>query len=424
MHQPSGPVPPVLLLSLDWLRPKDPRVTLGHASILARLQAVEGLAVSSLSRAVNSPHFDRDALLRDVLQILRRREEDSVLAVGVYVWNDPVVRWLLSEVRRAGFVGRIILGGPQVSYAEPGIAGAYPEADLLVRGYGEDALARLLVPGEDPSTVPGVTGPGLPDAGLPAAVDLDTLPSPVLSRMVPVTPFMRWETQRGCVYQCSFCQHREAGARLRKSTLSSVRVAREIEALVAGGARDIAVLDPIFNSNPEAVAILRRFRELGYTGRLSLQSRFEMLSEDFLDACEGLDVRLEFGLQTVQDSEMRAVKRINRLERVEGAMAELARRGLDYEVSLIYGLPTQTLASFEDTVRWCLDRGVPTLKAFPLMLLRGTGLDRDRDRWGLVESEDEIPVVVESDSFTRAEWEEMRRIAECLEGRERLRGAA
>ncbi len=57
------------------------------------------------------------------------------------------------------------------------------------------------------------------------------------------------------------------------------------------------------------------------------------------------------------------------------------------------------------------------------MLLRGTGLDRDRSTWGLVESRDPIPVVIESDSFTRAEWEEMRCLAGSLEV-DHQRGAA
>lgn len=97
---------------------------------------------------------------------------------------------------------------------------------------------------------------------------------------------------------------------------------------------------------------------------------------------------------------------------------------MPFEVSLIYGLPTQTLASFQETVRWCQDRGVPVLKAFPLMLLRGTDLDRQRDTWRLVESIGPIPVVVESDSFTRSEWEQMRDLAERLVDGRAARGAA
>lgn len=401
----------VVLVALDWIRGKDPRMTLGHASLLARLAIVPGLLVHSVSRAVNAPDFSREALLEAILSVAW---PGCDLAVGAYVWNEAIVQWLLPELCRAGFRGRIIVGGPQVSYAPPGVASHYPDADVLVRGYGEDALAALLT-GVQPAEIPGVVVRGGPDSGLPAAIDLSQLPSPILTGTLPVQPFMRWETQRGCIYTCSFCQHRESGARLRHHELANQRIAGEVTALVRGGAREIAVLDPIFNSHAAAADILGRFRAARYTGRLSLQCRFELITDEFLDACAGLDIALEFGLQTTQPAEMRAVQRHNDLVRVDSAITRLQARDIPFEVSLIYGLPNQTVHSFRASVDWCRDRGVSAIRAFPLMLLRGTALEQQRTRWGLVESSDPIPVVVQSDSFNQAEWLTMSADADQLE---------
>lgn len=412
---------PLVLLSLDWRRPKDPRTSLGHASLLARLSTVRDLVVHPVQHAVNDPAFDLEALFGTVLATLLCNHAD--LAIGVYVWNESVVANLLRMLRSAGYTGRIILGGPQISYAPAGVASLYPEADVLIRGYGEDALAAVVM-APSPTAIPGVVWRGEADAGQVATVALEDLPSPILSGTLPVQPFMRWETQRGCIYSCSFCQHREAGARLARHTLASRRVAAEVEALVAGGAVDIAVLDPIFQTNPDAEAILRRFAYLGYSGRLSLQARFELLNDRFLDACADLDVRLEFGLQTTQRSEMRAVRRINRLDRVDAAIHALHRRRISFEVSLIYGLPTQTLESFQASVAWCQERGVPVVRAFPLMLLRGTALDRQREIWGLQEGPGPIPVVVQSNSFSRQDWREMQSIATGLATESGIREAA
>jgi len=411
----------VVLLSLDWRRAKDPRTSLAHASLRARLEQVPDLEVVSIRRAVNAPGFSRDEVLAAVRAELAVKATE--LAVGVYVWNEHCVRWLLDALRAQGFSGRIILGGPQISYAPAGVAARYPAADLLIRGYGEDALAAVLT-GRPPRSIPGVLRPVAPDSGLPAAVDLGALPSPILSGVLPVTPFMRWETQRGCIYRCAFCQHREPGARLRRRALPLERVLAEVGALVEGGAQDIAVLDPIFNSGPHAADILGAFTARGYRGRLSLQARFELLDDAFLDACAGLDCVLEFGLQTVQPDEMAAIGRINKLDRVEAAIAALHRRGQPFEVSLIYGLPNQTLDSFRATVAWCRERGVPVIRAFPLMLLRGTELSRQRRRWGLVQSDDPVPVVVESHSFRRQDWQQMAALAAELNEQQLLRGAA
>lgn len=402
----------LVLLSLDWIRPKDPRTSLGHASLLARLAAVPDLVVIPVAFAVNDPATTRSGVLAAVMAAIRGSRAD--IAIGAYVWNEPVVQWLLPALRRSCFEGRIILGGPQISYATAGIDRTYPDADIFIRGYAEDALAAVVAT-DAPVDLVGVSRRGHDVSELPAAVDLQGLPSPFLGGGLPPSGFVRWETQRGCIYSCSFCQHRESGSRLRQNLLAPARTAAEIDRFVRGGARDIAVLDPIFHSNPAAVDVLRRFGEGGFSGRISLQSRFELIDDEFLDACAGLDVRLEFGLQTVQRAEMRAVGRMNDLAKADAVIAALHRRGIAFEVSLIYGLPEQTLASFEASIRWCQERGVAALKAFPLMLLRGTGLDRDRARWGLAESDDEIPVVNASSSFSNEEWLAMQAVTELLD---------
>jgi len=139
-----------------------------------------------------------------------------------------------------------------------------------------------------------------------------------------------------------------------------------------------------------------------------------MINEEFLAAVDGQRVRLEFGLQTIHSNEGKAVRRFNNMRLVDEALMKVISLGLPFEVSLIFGLPDQTLESFEDSVRHCLDLGVPTIKAFPLMLLRGTDLERDRDDWGLVENDELIPAVVASNSFGPAEQRRMAALSEAL----------
>ena len=138
------------------------------------------------------------------------------------------------------------------------------------------------------------------------------------------------------------------------------------------------------------------------------------MTDEFLDALEGLDVRLEFGLQTIHAAEAKAVSRPNRVAKVDRVLSDVVRRGIPAEVSLIFGLPLQTLESFVESVDHCLQLGVKVLKAFPLILLRGTGLERDRTRWELQENESAIPAVVASSTFDRADWQRMASISEAL----------
>jgi radical SAM superfamily enzyme YgiQ (UPF0313 family) len=407
----------IVLVDLPWQRPKDPKMSMGHASLVAALQARSNVDLKSVVIPANTPKQDANALAARILEHAAGASRVDI-GIGVYVWNERLVRLLLAALRTKGFRGRIILGGPQISYSRQGLEVLHPEADVFVRGYGEEALCELVQhPGR---LVEGVHFAGALDMCSHAAIAPASLPSPWLSGVDSPfqQQFVRWETQRGCPMRCSFCQHKEAGC-LRHRALARDRILAEVDYLCAAGVSEVAVIDPIFNLAPHAVEVLERFAARGFQGRLSLQCWAERIDDRFLNAAEKLEATLELGLQTIHRREAEAVRRPVNLNRIAQALARVRRRGINHEVSIIFGLPEQTLDSFIDTVAWCLDMKVPVIKAFPLMLLRGTALDQERHRWDLVESDDSIPVVVQSNTFNRRQWGLMRRISLALQRTER-----
>jgi len=406
----------VILVEMPWGRDKDPRVPLGHASILATLKMNQDIECYSVVRPINDDDFEVSELFLDIFQLIEKNEGAKIdIAIGVYVWAEEAIQQLLRMIRYAGFDGRIILGGPQISYSYPGLEEYYPEADIFVRGYGEMAVYALAGSVERVE-LSGIHYSGEEDLNLQTMVDLQLLPSPWLTGVIELEnqPFIRWETQRGCPFKCGFCQHKEAGARLINREFASNRVMKEIDLFCDKKVVDIAVLDPIFNSSPLSTSILQRFLENGYKGRLSLQCRAEMINDEFIEVASELNVCLEFGLQTIHRNEGNAVNRSNNIRKVGEVFSQVSKQEIEYEVSLIYGLPEQTLESFQESIEWCLERSVPTVKAFPLMLLRGTEVEQNREQWGLVESEGSMPVVMQSDSFTYDEWCQMAKLSEAL----------
>ena len=98
-------------------------------------------------------------------------------------------------------------------------------------------------------------------------------------------------------------------------------------------------------------------------------------------------------------------------------------RAIAQRVSLIFGLPFQTLDQFKDDVGWC-QRNLPSalIDAFPLMLLRGTPLYEQKAELGLVEQHSVahpllsdiqrfIPHVVETPHMHRCDWDAMASLA-------------
>ena len=399
---------PVVLVSMDWLRPGDPPFGLGVASIASALRGA-GAAVHVVSDAVNRPGFSRDAFFAEAADAIGQAGPDALAGIAAFVWCEPEVQGLLADL---GARTDTVLGGPQISYAGSGsLERLYPGARYFVRGHGEAAMVAL-ASGRAENGSLGLHVANTADRFNYADFPLDGLPSPHLDGTTPVDKFVRWETQRGCSFSCSFCQHREAGVRRSRARMGAYRLRREMAAFRDARTGRVTALDPIFNTDTgRAARLLDEFRRSVPDARLSLQCRFEMADDAFLDAAGTVDAVLEFGLQTIHDDEAQAVGRPNHMKKVEDVMHGLNARGIPYEVSLIYGLPLQTPGRFQASIDWLRERGAPKIRAWPLMLLRGTDLYYQRGRWGYVESDGRIPIVIESDSFSRDDHAEMERIA-------------
>jgi len=158
-----------------------------------------------------------------------------------------------------------------------------------------------------------------------------------------------------------------------------------------------------------------------------------MVNEDFIGLINKINLNggkcvLEFGLQTINREEEKIIERINNKKKIELVFKQLQDLKINHEISLIFGLPNQTVDSFKKSVEFCIEKNVPVIKAFPLMLLRGTELYHRKKELGLIESyeiadegidrlQESIPHVVESPSFSYSDWKEMAKIAAWLENK-------
>lgn len=211
----------------------------------------------------------------------------------------------------------------------------------------------------------------------------------------------------------------------------------EIEWFVDNHVRDLAVLDPTFNTL-NGNMVLDLLERLGYSGKLSLQCRPERVNTAFLDQVEslsattGAEVVLEFGVQTLEAEELEHIERVrnanphNLAKKVLEKLSLVNQRKIKHEISLIFGLPLQTVESFQQTIQKIQGKTDGLLVAFPLMLLRGTPLYYQKDKLGLVEGTDIahplldriqkfIPHVVTTPSMTYGDWMTMAHIAASLQ---------
>jgi len=411
----------VLFVSFDLIRPHDPEKSLAIAGILAALKGSERLNLMYEFEHL-SVNVEVGESWQEKIEAYRFCEY-SFAAVSVYAWCEPVINDFIKSLVERGFRGRIILGGYQIAndslenYRE-----RYPQADVFVEGYAEQALLDYF--SENPvAYVPMVIKS---ESKLNPAV----LRSPYLTGEIPVRhgmEMLRLETKRGCPYSCSFCRHRDV---VNNSIveLDENTVMEELDMLISLGVKKINVIDPIFHiGNYEKILneIIALCKSKKSETLFSLQCRLEFLARrdgkgrEFLKLCGQGHFELEFGLQTCNEQESELINRRNQMPLIEEALKMLGRSGIKHEISMIYGLPGQTLDSFSKGMEFLKQksRGANcVIKAYPLKLLPGTPLYKEKEKYAFEEETGELNIrrVVCSDSFTREDWLRMKNIADSL----------
>lgn len=407
-----------LFISFDLIRQGEIEKPLAIASILGFLkrdrQLQDKMSFNHLS--INSLKYGGQAHSTDFDKYLSSFNLDKFdfIAISAYIWNEYLLNDFIKHLRTLGFRGKIILGGYQITYSDQtALPFQYPDTQIFICGYTEQSLRNLFT-----SSVT-ITVPLF----LNATVDFSEIPSAYLINEIIVpagTSMLRLETKRGCPYRCSFCAHRDL-IKNKVFNHSLDKVFGEISFIKDRQVKRVNILDPVFNAGKEYLEIMREINHTNLTTTFTIQSRFENIrgttGTEFLDLCCGGNYHLEFGLQTTDTTEAENINRRNNLQQIDEAFNQLRERNISYEVSLIYGLPGQTIDSFKRSIDFVQNRGCNAIKAYPLMLLRGTELYHEKEKWDIKEEttgEFAIPIVTSSNSFTRHDWEQMNDIANKL----------
>ena len=147
-----------------------------------------------------------------------RLQHNDIVAFSTYVWNHRYNYKLARRIKELNPQVTIIFGGPEPAITDPELFVKEPFMDLVSKMEGEITFKRILEDFDTDFThIPGLlinTPAGLVDTGDCARIDdLDQIPSPYLAgifdKIIAENPDVIWnatlETNRGCPYQCTFC---------------------------------------------------------------------------------------------------------------------------------------------------------------------------------------------------------------------------
>ncbi len=337
----------------------------------------------------------------------------NIAAFSVFAWSDELLKKTMAILGSRKEPPIIVMGGPMVCGGLETLRKEYPSADFFIESYGEKVFANL---GEYLYRAERSRNPLIKE--LPV---FEEVTSPYLSGLIPLKEGMtvRMELRRGCLFNCSFCRHRNPE---KKVFCVGCMEAHRQELMLFKAAKvgKINVLDPYFNDvradfKEISFEFLTLLKELKITAAVSLQIRPETLTDEYLDIAETMpNLIFEIGVQSLDEKVMREINRggCGTKEKVLEKLKEVAKRGIRTEITLIYGLPCQTAESFRNDVNSLRTLGFSKITAFPLQIYRGTEMFDIYKSYGLKAEPNDLEILEVCDNPAH-DIEEMRKIA-CL----------
>ncbi len=304
----------------------------------------------------------------------------DVAGFSTYVWNYRISLEIARKLKSACPDILIVFGGPQVPDRAEAFLREHPWVDLAVHGEGEPIFMGIL------ENYPSRTWDGIGSisyidksgkfVGNPRAErlrDITTIPSPYLEGifdpLMAANPNERWlilwETNRGCPFQCTFCDWGSATA-AKVSQFDLERLLKEVDWFASQMIEFIFCCDANYGMLPRDYEITQYVVETkgrqGYPKALSVQNTKNGTERAYkvqkLLADAGLNKGVAISLQSVDAATLVAIKRQNiSTDSFQELQRRFTRDRVETYSDLILGMPGETYESYASGVAKVIDNG-------------------------------------------------------------------
>jgi len=304
----------------------------------------------------------------------------DMIGFSVYAWNRALTTATAVALKTASPDLILFCGGPEATADQQRLLGEAPW-NFLVHGEGEAPLAEVVRRMSRGKAWNGIPGTAVLKCGqlasTPAAemLDLTRLPSPLITGEIDPARYtgMLWQISRGCSFGCDFCFDGGGNRTVRRFPLE--RIKAELNWFAKNHVAQVFVLDSTFNSDRErAVTILKLIRKIAPQIHFHFEVRSEFLDREQAELFAAITCSLQIGLQSADSLVLKKSGRSFSKADFTAKVALLNNSGAVFGFDLIYGLPGDTLAGFENSLDFALGLYPNHLDIFPLALLPGTVL--------------------------------------------------
>lgn len=336
-----------------------------------------------------------DFILSDIYN-----KKPDMVCFSCYLWNISMICSIVRNLKKIMPQIPIVFGGPEVSYESEAFMLENPEVDVIIRGEGEATFREMvqyfskgIFP---PKTIDGIT------YRLENSIYNNPNRMPLAMDSIPFVyddmgdlqhRIIYYESQRGCPYNCQYCLSSiEKGVRF----LSKERVEHDLQFFLDQKVKQVKFVDRTFNANPNHARNIWKYlmeHDNGFTN-------FHMeITADIMDA-ENIALlqkarpglfQFEIGVQSTNEKTIAAIQRNTSFEGLTEVVKQIkAGKNIHQHLDLIAGLPFEDYTSFRKSFNDVYALEPEQFQLGFLKLLKGSGLRRDAEKYGIVYREEAV----------------------------------
>jgi len=324
-------------------------------------------------------------------KLLERIGKIDLCFLSCYMWNWEYNKALAQEIKIKYPECRVIMGGPQVTdKPDDSFFNRYNFVDTVCLTEGEETFVKILQTVIDNKPLERVyQGARLNDLEIPSPF-LSGVFDDILANNPEYVFNATLETNRGCPFQCTFCDWGSLTyAKIRKFTLE--KVFAELEWMAKNKIDFVTVADAnfgVFFDRDMAITdeILRLQKIYGFP-KVVDATWYKNATEKVLQIVKkfttgGFNRGMTLSVQSMDDNVLASIKRKNmEISSLKDIFQKCNKEGIQSYTEMIVGLPEETYDTWADGLCNIIEAGQHgAIESWLLQLLENAELNRQEQR--------------------------------------------
>lgn len=338
--------------------------------------------------------------------------DGDVVGFSTYIWNVDYVKKVAATLKKINPKLIIFLGGPEASYdSESLLQESY--IDFIIKGEGEGQFISLLKNNFD------ICGKTLIEG--PCTEYINPYSEEYFTALNGRICYL--ETSRGCPFNCAFClSGRDENVRF----FPFDQAKKNILALANSGTKTVKFVDRTFNCNDKRALELFTFINEEYAkGDIPQGVIFHFEVEADLFSNETLAYlktvpkglfQFEAGLQSFNVPTLKAVNRRSDIDHLVHNLRSIVQgQNIHLHIDLIAGLPFEDYETFAKGFNLAYDIKANVIQLGFLKLLKGSDLEKDKEKYNYVYADYSPYQVISNDSISYKWLNELKKSEDAVE---------